>query len=230
MRMCTGAMKHVCLAWCSMLFKFTAGRAGRVPAAAAHAPSHCRPPLQSPASNSVCQMWMLLSSLALAKRWGSVGDQATELTVPLCPSSASSRSPAGKGRGGRCRGESGQALLGWAQHTLQANAGALSRAHSTAGAGAGSQQAPNNSPTACTSTHLNTHSLIIQRTCVPVVHIHLALLAARQHKPVVQAPQAGAHHEAALLVLQQRKKAGRHTRHISGGVRREQPAKSIAVG
>ena len=211
MRMCTGAMKHVCLAWCSMLFKFTAGRAGRVPAAAAHAPSHCRPPLQSPASNSVCQMWMLL-------------------TVPLCPSSASSRSPAGKGRGGRCRGESGQALLGWAQHTLQANAGALSRAHSTAGAGAGSQQAPNNSPTACTSTHLNTHSLIIQRTCVPVVHIHLALLAARQHKPVVQAPQAGAHHEAALLVLQQRKKAGRHTRHISGGVRREQPAKCIAVG
>ena len=106
--MCTGAMKHVCLAWCSMLFKFTAGRAGRVPAAAAHAPSHCRPPLQSPASNSVCQMWMLLSSLALAKRWGSVGDQATELTVPLCPSSASRRSPAGAGRGGRCRAVHGR--------------------------------------------------------------------------------------------------------------------------
>ena len=57
--------------------------------------AYCNPAAAGPASCAVCHTWMLLSSLALANMCGSVGFHATELTVPLCPSRDSSRSPEG---------------------------------------------------------------------------------------------------------------------------------------
>lgn len=68
-------------------------------AAVQRLPPHCRPALTPAAAATAagCQMWMDLSSEAEANMAGSAGFQATLFTVPLWPSSSSSRSPAGRG-------------------------------------------------------------------------------------------------------------------------------------
>ena len=146
---------------------------------------------------AVCQMWIDLSSEAEANIWGSAGFHATLLTVPLWPSRHSSRSPGGcEGRRG---GEAG-----------------MGAGHGAWGARQLHCCPPHYFTPACLVVHValpdgtkqdqhDQTTPAARRTRLPVVHVHTALLAARQHKPVVQAAQAGAHHKAALLVLQQQK-------------------------
>lgn len=125
---------------------------------------------------------------------GLAGFQATLFTVPLWPSNSSSRSPAGAGK--LCLLYIPSCHVGQALHCLLCPHLRL-----------------------CLSVRwpaLGHPGALLTRA--PVVDVDAALLGAGQHKAVVQAAQAGAHHKPALLVLLGMRRAGGQT--VGSGARK----------